>query len=116
MKADIVYIKHIFDAIIKIEKFIEGVSFEQFTGNEMMMAAVVRELEIIGEASNKISGDFQDRHFDIPWSEIIGMRHKLIHDYFGVDINLVWLTCQNNLAELKEKIVDILESETESNE
>ncbi|MZP42635.1 DUF86 domain-containing protein [Heliobacterium gestii] len=71
--------------------------------------AVIRRLEIIGEASNKLSREFQRTHADIPWSMIISMRNILIHEYFGVDLDVIWDTHVYNLPELKDKIVRLME-------
>ena len=116
MKNDIIFIKHIFDAISKIERFIQSVPFDNFVDNEMMLSAVIRELEIVGEASNKISKDFQAKYHEIPWAEIIGMRNRLIHKYFGVDADLVWQTCQNNLPKLKKNLLSLMKSAEEQTE
>ena len=83
------------------------VSFDDFSNNEMMLAAVVRELEIIGEAAGKLSKNFKSEHPEIPWADIVGMRNRLIHEYFGVDVKLVWQTSQKNVPELKEKLLAI---------
>jgi len=83
------------------------VSFDDFSNNEMMLAAVVRELEIIGEAAGKLSKNFKSEHPEIPWADIVGMRNRLIHEYFSVDVKLVWQTSQKNVPELKEKLLAI---------
>ncbi|MDD5738949.1 MAG: DUF86 domain-containing protein [Candidatus Pacebacteria bacterium] len=111
MKDNLVYLQHILDSIEKIEKYLREVSFDTFTQNEMMIGATVRELEIIGEAATNIDKIIKEKYRDAPWSEMIGMRHRLIHEYFGVDIEVVWDTCQNNLPDLKEKISSIVEVE-----
>lgn len=109
MKNDVVYFKHINEAISKIENYLKGIDFEGFSKDDMRIDAVVRELEIISEASNNISEDFKNKHNNLPWKEIIGMRNKLIHEYFGIDINIVWQTCQKNIIKLKGIIENILE-------
>jgi len=107
MKDNFTYLQHILEAIIKIEKYLENVDFKQFKDNEMMTDAVVRKLEIIGEATNKLTIDFRNQYPDMPWGDIVGMRNRLIHDYFGVDIDLVWKTYQNNLPELKSLLLTV---------
>ncbi|MFH0739539.1 MAG: DUF86 domain-containing protein [bacterium] len=111
MRDNLVYLQHILDSVGKIEKYLKEVSFDNFTQNEMMVGATVRELEIIGEAATKIDKIIKEKYRDVPWDEMIGMRHRLIHEYFGVDISVVWETCQNNLPDLKEKILSIVETE-----
>lgn len=65
----------------------------------------MRELEIIGEAAGKLSKNFKSEHPEIPWADIVGMRNRLIHEYFGIDVKLVWQTSQKNVPELKEKLL-----------
>ena len=101
MKRDKAYLKHILDAISNIEKFIEGVNKENFLGNVEKQYAVLRGLEIIGEATKNLSEELKKKHPNIPWKEIAGMRDKLIHQYFGVNLDLVWETIKTELPELK---------------
>lgn len=102
MKDDKVYIEHILEAIQAIESYKKGLNFESFLENKMASDAIIRELEIIGEASNRISEHFQKEHPDIPWRKIIGIRNTLIHEYFGINKKVVWDTCENDLPKLKE--------------
>ena len=74
-----------------------------------MVDAVIKELEIIGEASNNISDDFRYKHSDILWRRMKNMRNFLIHEYFGINRKVVWDTCKNDLPELKKFILDVLE-------
>ena len=74
----------------------------------MLRDAVVRQLEIIGEATKRISPALRSKYPDIPWQDIAGMRDKLIHDYFGVDFETVWVTTQKDLAPLKREVEAIL--------
>ncbi|MBK7480742.1 MAG: DUF86 domain-containing protein [Bacteroidales bacterium] len=82
-KDDLVYIEHILDCIRKIKEFTNGLSLKDFSVNELVQDAVIRNIEIIGEASKKISSDTKQIFYEIPWREIAGMRDKLIHDYLG---------------------------------
>ena len=75
----------------------------------MMVDAVVKELEIIGEAANNLSPEFQQAHPEIPFRDIIDMRNFLIHEYFGINTKTVWDTCKNDLPPLKEIIADIIQ-------
>lgn len=109
MKSDTTYLEHISDAINLIESFLDGMDFESFKNNKMASAAVVRELEIIGEASNNLSEKFKRENPNMPLRDAIDMRNFLIHEYFGVDINVVWRTCKEDLPMLKEFIKEHLQ-------
>lgn len=100
---------HIREATESIDEYLEGVSYDHFATNKMIIDAVVRELEIIGEASNNLSEEFRKRHSDILWRRIKNMRNFLIHEYFGVNTKVVWDTCKNDLPSIKQFIIDIFE-------
>ena len=104
MKDDQVYLRHILDAIGKIETYIEGQTYESFCENDMMIDAVVRELEIVGQATNNLSEHLRQSHPEIPWRDAIDMRNFLIHEYFGVRRQVVWDTCKSDLALMKKLI------------
>ena len=101
------YLKDITDAIAKIEDYTKGLSFEEFTKNNLVVDGVVRNFEIIGESSKNVPGDIKERYPDIPWKEMSGMRDKMIHGYFGVDLEIVWKTAKNRLPLLKPLLTDI---------
>ena len=111
MKPDAVYLSHMRDAIAKIERYLAGVDYETFAANDMMIDAVVRELEIIGAAARNLSVSFLEEHPDIPWSRIKRMRNILIHEYFGVNLKVVWDTTHSNLPQLKAFIRNIVGQE-----
>ncbi len=94
-------LKDIQDALEKIQEFIAGLDFEGFAKDEKTTFAVIRALEIIGEAARKIPKSVRSSYPDIPWQDMTGMRDKLIHDYFGVDLRVVWKTLQIDLPPLK---------------
>jgi uncharacterized protein with HEPN domain len=108
MKDDNVYLQHIKDAINKIEQYLEGYSYEQFLQDSKTVDAVIRKVEIIGEASNNISKEFQAKHSELPWRRMIGMRNRLIHEYFGVSEESVWSTAKEDLPPLKKQLEEIL--------
>ncbi|MBF0559368.1 MAG: DUF86 domain-containing protein [Nitrospirae bacterium] len=108
MKEDSVYIKHILDAINDIDEFVKDMNKENFLGNKAIEYAVVRSIEIIGEASKHLSKKFREQHRDIPWEDICGMRDKLIHDYIGVDYSIVWRAIERDIPPLKKKLLKVL--------
>ncbi len=105
---DSVYLHHIFDSTCQIEEYIQGMDYEDFYSVKLVQDGVIRQLEIIGEATKKLSSDLRDKYSHIPWQDIAGMRDKLIHVYFGVDLDEVWDTAERDIPELKEEIASIL--------
>lgn len=106
MKNDLVYLRHIADAITDIDKYTVGGKSE-FYATKMIQDAVIRNLEIIGEAVKNISPATREQNPDIPWKQIAGLRDILIHQYFGVDLDSVWLVVENRLPILSERIQTI---------
>ena len=102
MKDDLTYIEHINECIDKIKRFTSQLTWENFNNNEMVQDAVIRNIEIIGEAAKQISNQFREQYTDIPWKEITGMRDKLIPDYMGVDTEIVWNTVRTDIPILEE--------------
>lgn len=100
---------HIFEAIFEIEKYTQNKSHDDFFLDSMLQSACVRQLEIIGEAANGISDATKSTSPDIEWSEIVGLRNILIHEYFGVDLAIVWEIIQTDLPLLKRKIKRLLQ-------
>lgn len=101
---DLLLVKDILEAGEKILRFTSNISFDEFLLNEMMQDAVVRNFEIIGEASSRISADYQGNKSHLPWAEMKGLRNRLIHEYFGVDFNIVWNIIQHQLEPLVESL------------
>lgn len=111
---DGVYLGHILEAINDIEKYLGDFNYEAFKNNDIVVNAVLRKLEIIGEASNNLSEKFKKDNPEIPLRDAIAMRNFLIHEYFGVNIEIVWKTCKNNLPKLKEFVEKVLSDGLES--
>ena len=107
IKNDQVYLEHILEAITKIESFVIGLTKTDFDRNVMIQDAVIRNFEIIGEATKKISKQFTQSHAEVPWQDMAGMRDKLIHDYLDVDLEVVWKTIEVDLPLLKDLITKI---------
>ncbi len=112
MKAheDRIYLKHILDAVDRIERYLSGVKQEEFEQRELLQDGVIRQLEIIiiGETARHVSRELRQLYSEVPWRDIIDMRNKLIHDYFGVDLGLVWVTAKQDIPALKEAVCKIL--------
>lgn len=97
-------IQDILTAIDKIERYIEDTTLSQFKENDLIIDAVVRNFEIIGEACKGIPISVRHSHPDIPWIQMSGMRDILIHEYFGVDVKILWRTAKKDLPALKKKL------------
>lgn len=103
------YLNHILTSISRIQEYTRDKEFSDMVSNHMILDAVIRQIEIIGEATGKISNDFKVKYNDVPWMDMKGMRNKLIHDYFNVNIRHVWNVVSQDIPELKvmlEKIFD----------
>jgi uncharacterized protein with HEPN domain len=105
---DIVRLRHISDASEKIVAFTTGTSRVSLTTDEKLALAVVRLIEIIGEAASKVGDETKAMHQSIPWREMIGMRNRLIHAYEAVDLDIVWKIITEDIPVLQEKIAEIL--------
>ncbi len=107
---DRIRLMHILDAISEIETYLIDSDFESFMDNSMMRFACIKQMEIIGEASNHISKDIKSNFSSVEWSQIVGMRNTFVHEYFGVDSSLVWEIIKNDLPDLKNRIKEILKT------
>lgn len=89
--------------------YTRNVSYEEFVSNKMMIDAVIRNFEIIGEAANRLPDEYKDRFPEIDWFKIRGLRNRIVHDYFGIDYDIIWLTKENFLPGLIVSIHELLE-------
>ncbi len=110
--SDTIRLKHILDAIRDIKTFLKDIDYNKFESDKMLQSACIHQLEIIGEAANHFSEDFFKKYKEVEWAEITGLRNVLIHEYFGVDILIVWQVIQNDLPRLNEGIKTILNEMT----
>ena len=102
------YLNDILDAAEKAVRFVSGLTFEEFRDNDEKVYAVIRALEVIGEASKSVPTHVRRRYPEVPWKEIAGMRDKLIHGYFGVNLKRVWDTVQIDLPPLRDVVERML--------
>lgn len=98
------YLSDILTSIVEIEEFLQGMTYESFASDKKTVNAVIRSLEVLGEAAKHLPTSFRKKHPDIPWSKMAGMRDVLIHDYMGVDLKTVWKVTQERLPEIKPLI------------
>ncbi len=108
MKSDEVFIRHMIDAIEELQQILKGRTYRDFVHDPLRMHASMRLFEIVGEAASKLSAEFREHHIEIPYSEIIGMRNKLIHHYFEVDLDILWKTYEEDLPTLKSQLIATL--------
>jgi uncharacterized protein with HEPN domain len=106
-KDDTVYMKHILDAIHRVEEYTQNIEYKDFIENHLIQDGVIRQIEIIGEAVKRLSNEIREKYTDVPWKDIVGMRNKLIHNYFGVDVDAVWETVKKDIPVLKKKLIGI---------
>ena len=100
-------IEDIWEAVEKIERFIKGVTQETFEDDHKTSDAVIRNLEVIGEAASRLPQDFKEKHPEIGWARIVGLRHRIVHEYFGVDLQIIWQILQKDLPIFKKALLAI---------
>ncbi len=105
---DRVRLQHILDAISEILSYTEGISFQEFESNSMIFFASVKQLEIIGEAANNLTEEFQNTYGEIDWRTIVGLRNILVHEYFGIDEQIVWGIIKKDIPKLQKEVIRIL--------
>jgi uncharacterized protein with HEPN domain len=104
MRSDHERFADILEAIEKIERY-QSRGRQAFEADELLQVWVVRHLQIIGEAASRVTESTQNRFYEIPWGQMIGMRHILVHGYFDIDLEIVWSVIENDLSPLKEQII-----------
>jgi uncharacterized protein with HEPN domain len=104
------FVQDILDSINDVENFIDGMEFEDFINDKKTIYSVVHAIEIIGEAAKNVPEQIRTKYPDVPWKQMAGMRDKLIHEYFGVDLEILWKTAKDDVPQLKTPILKVTES------
>ena len=102
--SDLPYLQHMLDAVEKLQRYLEGVDWDGFEGDEILQDAVIRQLEILGEAASRVSDKTRSSVSGIPWPKVIGTRHRLIHGYLSVDVEVVWHTASQHVPRLRSHL------------
>jgi uncharacterized protein with HEPN domain len=98
-------------AIDRIEQYIKNLSFDAFSDDQKPVDAVVRNLEVIGEAASRLPDEFKGKYSEIEWYKVVGLRHRIVHEYFGIDLEIIWQILQKDLPELKSQFMQIMSDE-----
>jgi len=110
LKRDVrLYLDDIFDAVEKIERYVEGLSFDDFSADSKTVDAIVRNFEIIGEATKRIPEETRQKYPQIPWKMMAGTRDKLIHEYFGINLQALWKAVNEDIPPLKNSLLNVLQ-------
>ena len=105
---DALYLRHMLDAIDRVIEATQRVTREDFNGEWMIQDAIVHELQILGEAAGRVSRELTDRHPEVPWRQVTGLRHKIVHDYFAVDLDVVWDTATLDVPAIRPVVETLL--------
>ena len=111
-KDDLARLRHMIEFAQGARRFAEHRSREDLDHDQMLTLALIKAIETVGEAASKLSQEFRERHPELPWPSIMGMRHKLVHEYFEVDLDMVWHTTVNELLPLIQDLEKIIASES----
>lgn len=101
------YLQDIASSISKINEYVKNMNFDDFANDHKTIDAIIRNLEIVGEAVKNLPKEIKTKHKDVPWNEICGMRNKVIHEYWGVDEEILWKTIQDDLPVLEKQVLKI---------
>ena len=107
----VLFLEDILDALEKIENYTKNLSFTEFADNGMAVDAIIRNFEVIGEATKNVPEEIKEKYPEVEWKEAAGFRDVLIHDYFGIDLEAIWDTINKNLLFFKKHILKVLKSE-----
>ncbi len=105
------FVQDVLESIRKVQAYLENTTYQQFLVDGKTQDAVMRNLEIIGEAMRHIPEEIQQRHADIPWAQVIGLRNRLVHAYFVIDPEIVWQICKQDLPQLRTQLERLLQEE-----
>lgn len=111
MNRSLMSLKDIIESMNRIDNYLIGVDYDSFLNNQMLIDAVIRNLEIIGEAAKNITEEVRSKYPEIPWRNMIGLRNILIHQYFGVDESIIWEVVQTNLPYTRQSLLKALQEE-----
>jgi uncharacterized protein with HEPN domain len=111
MRTEDLYLADILGAADAVADYIRDVSWDRFASERMVRSAVIHELQTIGEAVARISSELKQRHPDIPWDDIVGFRNVVVHEYFGVNMKIVWNTAQHDAPAIRNLIANVLKAE-----
>jgi len=111
MRSEKLYLTDIVEAADAIERFVAGVEIDEFKQDDMRQSAVIQKILVIGEAASHISEQTRSKYPEVEWPKIVGMRHILVHGYFGADLDIIWQVSIRRVPELRHQIAQIVEQE-----
>ena len=111
MQRDELYLEDIIEACDYIAGFVEGVDFDDFSDSELIRSAVLEKLIVIGEAVSRLSGEFKDRHPEVEWPAIAGLRNRIVHGYFRIDWTIIWTAATEEAPSLRDQVARIIAEE-----